>query len=52
MRTSRLEQIEGLGTKTLDELEFVALLEAGGVKRGAEDNEGAQKPSKAKKLKA
>jgi hypothetical protein len=54
MRTLRLEQIEELGTKTMNELEFVAFLEAGGVKRGAEDDEdeGVVKPSKSKKVKA
>ena len=50
----RLEQIEELGTKTMDELEFVKFLEAGGAKRGADANEDeeAPKPSKAKKSKA
>jgi hypothetical protein len=54
MRAPRLEQIEELGTKTMNELEFVAFLEAGGVKRRAEDdeNEGVVKPSKPKKVKA
>jgi hypothetical protein len=54
MRTHRLEQIEQLGTKTMNELEFVAFLEAGRVKRRAEgdEDEGVVKPSKSKKVKA
>ena len=54
MHTPRLEQIEELGTKTMNELEFVAFLEAGGGKRGAEDDEdeAVVKPSKSKKVKA
>ena len=54
MRTPRLEQIEQLGTKTMNELEFVAFLEAGRVKRRAEgdEDEGVVKPSKSKKVKA
>ncbi|TVY54435.1 DNA ligase, partial [Lachnellula suecica] len=52
----KLEQIESLGIKTLDEDELIEMLERGGVKRSADDDdedeeEEEEKPAKAKKQK-